>query len=285
MSKPKRQHWVSQFYLKYFATPETRRTKIPMVNVHQRDKLNEHASRRAVKEICVQGHLYSPVQNNGERDWSMEEMLGDTEAKLGSMWPEITQGDTAVPNNDAKRFLAMFVAAMHLRNPAIHKLIESTFALADQLLGRVGSRNLDKPEKVHPDAGNPDRYFVSMIRDRLADITKTFYAKRWMIGTRDSDSFITSDLPVVFLNPNNPKKAGPGTPNTTTFFPLSPRRILMMDDRVTKLNNVQFPLDDEAVKAINRLLLTGSKRFVFAGHEPVLGLAPDERQPDVAREA
>lgn len=284
MSKPKRQHWVPQFYLNYFAIPETRGTKIPMVYVHHRDNLSQKAPRRAVKEVCVQGHLYSPAQDNGERDWSMEETLGHIEAKLGLLWPEIVQGNAAVPDDETKGFLAMFVAAMHLRNAAIRKLIADTFAIAEKLYGPVGARSINRPEKVHPDAGNADRYFVSMIRERLADITATFYAKRWTLASQGTDSFITSDQPVVFFNPQNPTKAGPGTANTTTIFPLSPRRVLIMDDRVSEALTTSSPLEDDAVKAINRLLLIGSKRFVFAGHEHVLGLTPDERQPDGARE-
>ena len=29
MSKPKRQHWVPRFYLRYFATPQTKETSEP----------------------------------------------------------------------------------------------------------------------------------------------------------------------------------------------------------------------------------------------------------------
>lgn len=283
MSKPKRQHWVPQFYLKYFAVPETQVTKNPLIYVHSRDGLGVKCHRRSIKDVCVQNYLYSPDQPNGERDWSMEYMLGDIETQLGSLWPEITQGGTALQSDETKRLMATFVAAMHLRNPAIHQLIGSTLALADQLFGPVGTRVVDKPEKVHPDAGNADRFFVSMIRERLPETTKIFQAKNWTIGVRDSDSFITSDLPVVFWNPSGPKKAGLGVPGTTTFFPLSPRRILLMGGLPTPSRYAQVQLDNDAVRTINSLLVASSKRFVFATHQRVTGLTPAECQPDDER--
>jgi len=52
MNRAKNQHWVPRFYLRYFATPETRQTKEPKVWIFSKDENDGDESCPNVKNIC-----------------------------------------------------------------------------------------------------------------------------------------------------------------------------------------------------------------------------------------
>ena len=69
-AKPKRQHWVPCFYLRYFATQETRMSRQPKVWVlskHEGDPMLT-----SIRNVAHQRYLYSPRDEAGKRLWDLE---------------------------------------------------------------------------------------------------------------------------------------------------------------------------------------------------------------------
>ena len=69
-NRPKNQHWVPRFYLRNFATPETRtrgkdESQIWMFSNDERDG-NERLTN--IKNVCTRRYLYSPTDSAGRRD-------------------------------------------------------------------------------------------------------------------------------------------------------------------------------------------------------------------------
>jgi hypothetical protein len=83
MTKPKQQHWVPRFYLKYFATPETRETAEPQVWILSKDEGDPALAN--VKKVATRRYLYSPRDSNGDRAWHLDEDFADYEAVVGTI--------------------------------------------------------------------------------------------------------------------------------------------------------------------------------------------------------
>lgn len=277
MNKPINQHWVLRFYLRYFSTPETRKTEDPKAFVHERESLADSPRFESTKEVCALPYLYTPVQLDGERDWLLEKKtFQNLETQLGKVWPRIhNQGGASVGDlsEDERKRIARLIASMHLRNPEIRSRIGRIIEIADRLYGKDRLAQGNRPNGAHPDADNPDRFFVSTIRAHLTKIAETFAAKQWTFVAREADSFVTSDTPVAIINPRDPKKRGPGVPGAITVFPISSRRVLLMRDPASAPIEVPSPATDEWVVAINRSILATSQRMVISSHVRPLGVS------------
>jgi hypothetical protein len=115
-----------------------------------------------------------------------------------------------------------------------------------------------------PDLSNSGRFFVKTVQDSAERIAKTLSDMRWTMVSAESDTFVTSDRPMTFLHAT--LKPGPGRPGSVVLFPLSPRRLLAMDDRHDQPSNTHVQLDHDARKsAFNGALLERSVRFMITG--------------------
>ena len=108
--EPVNQHWVPKFYLRYFATPQTRETDSPRVWIFsKRDKDGDEKLTHA-RNVCAKRFLYTDDEG-------------------------------------VRKGLSLFMAIMHLRNPAVREQVE-----------RMHQSILDssfKDAPLRPD-GNPD---------------------------------------------------------------------------------------------------------------------------------
>lgn len=73
MNKPKRQHWVPCFYLRHFATPDTKETDNPLVWVFSKDSGDPFLT--SIKIVAAQTYLDSPRNHAGQLDWTVEKRL------------------------------------------------------------------------------------------------------------------------------------------------------------------------------------------------------------------
>jgi hypothetical protein len=73
-------------------------------------------------------------------------------------------------------------------------------------------------------------------------------AMRWSMLWAAEPVFITTDNPVVFLDPSL-KFRGINNPETSIIFPISPNRVLCMDHRHHEPANQYYPLKGYAEPA------------------------------------
>jgi hypothetical protein len=74
-----------------------------------------------------------------------------------------------------------------------------------------------------------DRFFAHIVQSEATRIAEMLLLKRWSIVCTDQETFITTDKPVG-LHHQTRKSFGFGTEGTIVTFPLSPMRLLVMDD-------------------------------------------------------
>ena len=116
MGKPKNQHWVPRFYLKTFATPETRESNDSQVWIFSKQRGDPQLTN--VKNVAARRFLYSPTRPGGMRDWQMEERLQDIESLLSSVWAQLATDFIDFYSDEAlRKAIALMVATLILRHP------------------------------------------------------------------------------------------------------------------------------------------------------------------------
>lgn len=283
-SKPMNQHWVPKFYLKYFATPETRESESPQVWIFSKRDEDGEEKLTSVRNVCVKRFLYTPVDEDGSRNWHLEYRLGDVERLLSSVWPQFAEGYVALDDEHVRKGLSLFIAIMHMRNPAMREQVERTHdellnVFKDALTRPDGTLDIELVEingqAVPIDTKNwgvfrnwgkneHDRFFAERVETEAGNIAQLLLKKRWSVVCSDKDVFITTDKPVG-LHHEAREKFGFGTPGVIVMFPLGPKRMLMLDDLHGEPANQYYPLKDGIAGAFNMSIWRNASRFLITG--------------------
>lgn len=284
MNNPVRQHWVPQFYLRYFATPETQDRKYPQVWIFSKDKEDSEPKLTSIRKICASSNLYSPFNDDGNRDYGMEKRLGNIEHLLAQIWPALASGFVDFESDKAvKKGIALFLATMHLRNPSskkkgerIHKqIVESHNQLPKDQEGRPEIDAIEINGEVHDvdtsdwfkykdwEKNDHHHFFADSIKEQAIYLSEILLQKRWSVIVSESPVFITSDNPLS-MHHSTKEVFGFGTQGTVINFPLSPTRLLVLDDMHNEPAGQYYPLIDENIGSINLLTWRGCNKFMVS---------------------
>lgn len=246
--KKKRQHWVPKFYLNAFAIPETRNASEPRINALAMTGEISEMIQVATKNVANGAYLYSPVDEQGERDYTFENKLADLESTLSHLWSLLEKG--CVPLTDGyRKGLALFVASLYLRHPrqqriahhnleALHGAIEAHLETSSEYVEefsfahrkQVVNVSRHEYEEQKPKCDNDyHRFFVDSVDGGTGEIAKLLLNKRWNVIVSDSHNFITSDNPVCVTGPRD-RSFGIATPGVSVNIPLTPDKYLVIDD-------------------------------------------------------
>ena len=285
MSQPINQHWVPQFYLKHFATPETQATKNPKVWVFSKDKRDGDPLLTNIRNICAKRYLYSPVVSaDGQRAWELESKLHGLESMLATMWPSLAAGYVdLIQHESIRKSIALFTAVMHLRHPdgleevtQIHRQLVQIYEGAPKRIN--GTPNVDLIQingETHEldtsgwneyrnwDRTERHRFFADMVHSHGVFLAELFLKKRWSVIFTDTPAFVTSDKPVAKQHQTK-EKFGFGTEGTIIRFPLSPTRLLVMDDMHHEPAGQYYPLHDNDPGPFNLLIWRNGSRFMIS---------------------
>lgn len=105
--------------------------------------------------------------------------------------------------------------------------------------------------------------FVQLIFDNAAWLAQELLKKRWWVSFTDTPSFITTDTPVVVVNPER-QSFGINTPGTVISLPISPTRILMLDDRLDQPKGRYYPLGTNGPAPFNDIAWCKCERFMIS---------------------
>lgn len=282
MAKPKNQHWVPRFYLKSFATSDTRDAAEPKVWVLGKNSGDPALTN--VRNIAAERYLYSPKRTGGSRDWTMEDRLANLEALVAPIWPEVASGFMDLNGSTSlRKAIALFVSTLHFRHPLSRQRVAQTHSKLiglfedfpkDEhgnpkvlLLDRDGSpKVIDNSNYQQWSNAGPDdlhQMFVDSISDHSGEFAQMLLEKRWSVVFTDDPVFITTDTPVSIVNGHR-TPFGITTPGTVLSFPLSPTRILMMDDRHDQPKGQYYPLGPYGPGPANLMAWHCCHRFMIS---------------------
>jgi hypothetical protein len=280
----KHQHWVPQFYLRCFATSETRETQTPQVCIFFKREADGDERLTNVRNVCGKRYLYSPRQPDGKRNWVLDDKLNDVEALLGQVWPSLATDFVDLQDEPVRKALALFVSIMHMRHPDVRQTVEYTHGalvsfyetgpkaadgtpLVDSIEHKGKSYHFDKSnwyDYKNQGKDGHDRAFAETVQSVSGLMAKHLLTKRWSVIYCERDSFITSDKPVV-LQHFERERFGYGTVGTIVTFPLSPTRLLVLDDLHDEPPNQYYPLVQSNIGAVNLSSWRAASRYLITG--------------------
>ena len=222
MSVPKAQHYVTQSYLRGFATGAGKKARLYVYERGRTEPFQQHPER-----VARQNYYYSFADENGELNHSVEEFLGKIESSAMPVLTRIAAEDFQ-PTWEERGWLAGFVAMQELRVPwaregidemasqvikHMTRFIVSTPGKVEQTLERMkadGKKvgpNLaeeirEMVEKDQYDLDIDPRYSLGLMLQMLPEVTQRYMEMKWLIArTTEDRPFITGDNPVVRINP------------------------------------------------------------------------------------
>jgi len=284
MNQPINQHWVLQFYLKHFATPETITTKSPKVWIFSKDKKDGDPSLPNIRNICAKRYLYSPIGSDGQRQWALESKLHNLESALSTVWPSLANGYVdLMQQKSIRKLVALFVSVMHLRHPdsftesiQIHNRMVQMYEKAPKRMdGRPDIDVIEINGEMHEidtigwdeyrnwNKNDHHRFFARIIHSHTVFLAELLLKKRWSVIYSEKTAFVTSDHPVGKQHQKK-EKFGFATEGTIISFPLSPTRLLVIDDMHCEPECQYYPLHNNDPGPFNLLIWRNGSRFMIS---------------------
>jgi len=282
----KKQHWVPYFYLKNWATEDSKDKKYPQgwilsINEGEPQKVN-------LRDFSTRRYLYSPSDENGKRNFRTENKLSSYESVMADLWPDISNEFYDFGKNTMlRKGIALFVSLLYLRNP---KNIEATKDIHGQLIDmyeklpkdedgnpcitniRVKGKEYEFDNSDYADYKNSSmkefqKMFIDNIHRQAVPIAEILINKRWAIVVGENEHFITSDKPVIVENGDR-EIFGLNTKGTTVTFPISPKRILVMDDQYEVGDAKYFSLHKTPPACYNYSIFGNANEFMLSNRHP-----------------
>lgn len=242
-------HWLPQFYLREFAIPGWVRKQDAEIWVTDLD--SETCSIRKIQDVAQDAHFYSFIDANGKPSRRIDDKLTDLEDRASRPFRIIARGSADLNTATAmKQVLALFLATTLLRTPdqqqktaEQHRRLRQHF---DKAAKSTSGRPLvdyvfqgalwlpldtaDYHEWNKEDEETLKRLFSEQIEVLGKPFADRLFSKRWVVFQTEQPVFFTSDTPLVKIDQaGNP--CGIDSPNAMLFFPISPSRLLYMEDR------------------------------------------------------
>jgi len=271
--KRKRNHWVPQGYLRSFAADRDRRKIWTFSSEAGEPRL------KPIRNVAVGFYLYAPRGPQG-RDYEFEERLASLEQWFGHPdWADISTGYVDLCSKGVRKGVSLLAAVMFLRNPQhltmtaeMHRQFVEMFSefpeLPDEIEINGQAHEVDKESwPAYRDASEDDikRMWIKQVGS-AAWLAEILMKMRWAVLISEEPRFITSDNPVVLLHPSLGFK-GFKNPETAVVFPLSPTRVLFLDNRHSEPDGQYYPFA-ESVAGLNGLLWRYSIEHMFSSRHP-----------------
>ncbi|MEO9900923.1 MULTISPECIES: DUF4238 domain-containing protein [Alphaproteobacteria] len=271
----KRCHWVSQAYLRHFAADEGKR------KVWRFSKNVGDPELRRIDKVAVKFHLYAPLRANGQRDDKLERKLSELERFFGDpVWKAISTGEVDLTWEPVRKLLALIVATTFERNPTQFKTWKSMHAQFVEQISQFDSlpshvaignvtRKVDQASwRSYREASEED--LKAAWNDNVAiagGIGPVLLDMRMAIVVAKKPAFITSDHPVTIVHPSLEFR-GIRDPETKIIFPLSPTRLLYLDNRHNEPDGAYYALSNDNPASANYLVWRNAIDYMFSSRHP-----------------
>lgn len=270
----RRCHWVAQSYLKAFAADEGRQ------RIWRFSKIDGEPQLKRIDKVAVKFHLYAPLRADGRRGDALEKKLAELESFFGDPgWKAVCNDFPDFSDEPLRKMVALIAAVTWLRTPRQFELWKSThqqfvdfFALHDTLPDAVtiGDRRLELDRSSWPpyrDASEEDmKHAWNAWIGQAASIAQIFVKMRWAVLFSDKPVFITSDNPVLVGDTIGPHR-GLKHSEAMVTFPLSPTRVLIMDNRHSEPDAQFHPLKNGPAST-NMLIWRNAIEHMFSPRNP-----------------
>lgn len=218
------QHYVPRFYMKHFSNIKNSGTKQEKVFISfYQFKDNSFKENVPTSSICSEDYFYG-------HDEKIEKTLSDMESKWSLALKNVIYDNFTIDDIESIREFVIYqinrTKAMlsHTREIATSMakcILQQQFEDIDD--EKVVNELLENQvqNEITPDLG------LSIVKETIPTIRDL---KMKVITNETEMSFITSDVPVIFINPLGIYSAGLCSVGEVIFFPISPRKIIFFYD-------------------------------------------------------
>lgn len=258
-SKRENQHYVPQFYLRYFAFSPKKKTQVYTHDIHNNNKVFVSA----IKNVAGEIGFYESSYGN-----AIESELADFEGKVASVWKKLVKGKLGELTEEDRVWIARFVSVLMVRTLAAKEThrdmiagVREHFKKYDMEISPKLAEELDFLEETETEA------VVDQIKssDQFVPILLSL---TWLFGTPPPGRlFPTSDNPVTRYNSVDPTSLGLLSPGIELHLPVSSKLVLIMVDipeEIGKRFPERFQYQSENLLHFTNLLVQGASRFLFS---------------------
>ncbi len=246
MSKPKKQHYVPQVYLRNFSYENKKLYRLFAFN----KALNKIISTN-VEDIASERNFYTLEKADNKYEW--ENFYAENlEPFMGKIIKDIIkkcdlrlfQKNAIILNEETKFALSIIIVYQMLRGKHARSYQRKIFdEKAPEVMKDVKKRFLGKINKEIDEQIVNFKYDEEIFKlisrnvvldsERIINFAKAFFNRSWLFIKIDGNSeFVTSDDPIVIMNKDTldvtPFNNGIGRNNTIIYYPLSSKLILAM---------------------------------------------------------
>ena len=245
MSIARNQHWVPRFYLNGFCTAPN------SGSIHIADVKAAYAhesaieDKRKITKVAASYDLYNFNDANDQLDGSVDHYLGDIERAVVTYWKDMIETGQVPdmrPGTAARKNIALFMAAQHMRTPhmiAVAKYsAQNASALPD--INTQGGRDLfyAQLKTIPVDLSATDEGMDDRIEFRDALITYTNLVAQliedtlyWTAHVYPKRELITSDTPISVLRYPSMEPGALVDRDCIVFFPMTAKILLICTGR------------------------------------------------------
>ena len=292
MNTPKKQHYIPQFYLKFFCDNGY---------LWVYDRNNKEIRKQPPKTTAFKKHYYSVTEENGDVNTDIEKMLAEIESKGKIIIEKLNNyEDISIQN---KEEFSLFLNFMFTRVPAFEKQTNELSEKLFKFIAKFSSSNRNymenilkqmEKEKGEPSTDSVDElidfiqggeYSIKFHRDLSlmqmlttgTDLWKYFLNMDWVIlHSPKNKTFITNDNPFMLFPPANFRPNGfygygIMTPGASKCFPLTTTScLLILDWQGDKSIIIHKNIDREFIRTFNLDIARFSTRFLFSCSKALL---------------
>jgi hypothetical protein len=276
MAKQRRQHYVPQFYLKYFTLNNSDQLFVL-------DKDNNKIFPKNVLEVCEQSYYYSYKETESDYEvynYFVEDNLSKKENEFVVVFDKIIKNIEGYYYHSKKidmlvrRDKLLFLEFLYYQIMRVPKYIDKLFINGVSFLKELNK----KYNKVQTDKemiNDLKKIMFPKLFDSVHKFISIMNKRNWaffIIDKNINEYFISSDNPVIILNSKvNVEKVGIIDPMTEISIPISKKILLSI--RETFINykleyNIITSID--CIRTINTIIKDNSMRFIYSGIEDSL---------------
>lgn len=285
MTRPKRHHLLSSFYLRRFADQKSQITAYRALKWTPIPKMN-------ITNICVESGFYD-VEAEGSPSPIAEHAISEVETVAADILGRLDKTE-ALPQGPERADFALYMALQLTRSSPFRSNYEKIHDFGTKADMEIMLENLSDarmaeyirawneqfPSRQMSDKGStqdaigslrfmpPRNLVIQHMFEFAVEIAPYLMERSWIVLTTNRRSFITCDQPVVmWRNPdplNHMTGIGPATADRI-YFPLDSKKVLMLALDLESEDGFQ-DVPPMTVKSVNQLVASNAHDWIL--HDP-----------------
>lgn len=247
--KKTRQHYVPQFYLKYFAIGNSD-------NVFCYDKINKKSFQTNSRDICCEINFYSPKQ----AEESLEKVFSECESYWNFLFKKVIESeDLSILNTEEFAGLLIFLVLQKQRTMKRRKLVSSARKFQ---ISKINEKFTDWKIVPSTDLERID-HLLSMIELYTEDMNNVFKNNWELIINNSQVPFFTSDDPLIQQLVKNAKRFR--NSYVKNYFPITPKLLIVSEPLTSQGVYItkESISDKNTITKFNQLTFNNAFRFII----------------------